>query len=233
VSIYFVPDVFAFDLVQPRCVDIGGMPVLSICDTPYQGIDGFRKRLSDILLASLALVALTPLMLAAAAAVRLTSKGPVLFRQRRYGLNGEEILVYKFRTMSVCEDGGQILQAVKHDHRCTRVGAFLRRTSIDELPQLYNVLQGTMSVVGPRPHAVAHNEQYRKLVSGYMMRHKVRPGITGWAQVNGLRGETDTVEKMRQRVNLDLEYVKNWSLGLDAKIILKTASSLLKDANAY
>jgi putative colanic acid biosysnthesis UDP-glucose lipid carrier transferase len=232
-TIYFVPNVFAFELVQARCVDIGGMPALSICDTPFQGIDGLRKRLSDVVIAVLAMVALSPLLIAIALAVKLTSVGPVLFTQRRYGLNGQEILVYKFRSMIVCEDRTEVTQATRKDPRTTRVGSFLRRTSLDELPQLINVLLGSMSFVGPRPHAVAHNEQYRRLINGYMLRHKVRPGITGLAQVNGLRGETETVEKMFRRVQFDLEYVKNWSLALDMQIILKTALKVFRDGNAY
>jgi len=174
-----------------------------------------------------------PAFLILGLAIKLSSSGPVLFRQRRYGLNGEEILVYKFRSMTVCEDGAVVAQAVERDDRVTPLGAFLRRTSFDELPQILNVLEGTMSFVGPRPHAVAHNEEYRKLISGYMIRHKVRPGITGWAQVNGLRGETRTVDKMQRRVQYDLEYLRNWSLGLDVKIIVKTALLILKDPNAY
>jgi putative colanic acid biosynthesis UDP-glucose lipid carrier transferase len=148
-------------------------------------------------------------------------------------LNGEEILIYKFRSMTVCEDGPVVAQAVERDHRVTPLGNFLRRTSFDELPQIFNVLEGKMSFVGPRPHAVAHNEEYRKLISGYMVRHKVRPGITGWAQVNGFRGETRTVDKMQRRVQYDLEYLKNWSLAFDLKIVLKTALLVLKDKNAY
>jgi putative colanic acid biosynthesis UDP-glucose lipid carrier transferase len=169
-------------------------------------------------------------MLAIAAAVRLESAGPVLFRQRRYGLDGREILVCKFRTMRVCEDGVRFVQARANDPRVTRVGAFLRKTSLDELPQLFNVLEGTMSIVGPRPHAVAHNEQFRRRIAGYMVRHKVRPGITGWAQVNGLRGETETVEKMQQRVAYDLEYLQHWSLALDLWILARTALVVLRDA---
>ncbi|MGD0494349.1 MAG: sugar transferase, partial [Steroidobacteraceae bacterium] len=174
-----------------------------------------------------------PAFLILGLAIKLSSSGPVLFKQRRYGLNGEEILVYKFRSMTVCEDGAVVAQAVERDHRVTPLGGFLRRTSFDELPQILNVLEGTMSFVGPRPHAVAHNEEYRKLISGYMIRHKVRPGITGWAQVNGLRGETPTVEKMQRRVQYDLDYLKSWSLGLDLKILVKTALLILKDRNAY
>jgi putative colanic acid biosysnthesis UDP-glucose lipid carrier transferase len=232
-TVYFVPNIFAFDLVQARCVEIHGMPAFSIYDTPFYGMNAVRKRAFDLAFASLAVLMTWPVMVAAAVAIKLTSRGPILFKQRRYGLNGEEILVYKFRSMRVCEDGPVVTQASKHDSRTTRIGRFLRATSLDELPQLFNVLEGKMSFVGPRPHAIAHNELYRKMISGYMLRHKVRPGITGWAQVNGLRGETATLEKMRLRVQYDLEYLQNWSVWLDLKIVLKTALTVLKDANAY
>jgi putative colanic acid biosynthesis UDP-glucose lipid carrier transferase len=157
----------------------------------------------------------------------------VIFRQRRYGLYGEEIIVYKFRSMRVTEDGAVVRQATARDPRITGIGAFLRRTSLDELPQFINVLQGSMSIVGPRPHAVAHNEQYRKLIKGYMLRHKVKPGITGWAQVNGLRGETETLEKMEARIRYDLDYLRHWSLWLDLWIILRTVKVVLNRQNAY
>jgi len=187
----------------------------------------------DVILGALAVVMLSPLLLGIAWAVRASSPGPVLFRQRRYGLDGREIMVFKFRTMTVCEDGAVINQATKDDTRVTPLGRFLRATSLDELPQLLNVLEGKMSVVGPRPHAVAHNELYRKLISGYMIRHKVRPGITGLAQVNGLRGETQTVEKMRERVRYDLEYLSHWSPWLDVKIIWRTLWVIASGRNAY
>jgi putative colanic acid biosysnthesis UDP-glucose lipid carrier transferase len=233
-SVYFVPDAFAFDLIQGRLVEINGMPALSVCETPLHGLEAVFKRAMDILIAGLCLMILSPLLLAVSAAVKLTSRGPVLFRQRRYGLDGEEIVVYKFRSMQVCEDGAVVAQATKDDPRVTRVGAILRKTSIDELPQLLNVLQGKMSLVGPRPHAVAHNELYRKLINGYMIRHKVRPGITGFAQVNGLRGETETLEKMSERVHYDLEYLRKWSPWLDIKILFKTLLVVLQDQrNAY
>jgi putative colanic acid biosynthesis UDP-glucose lipid carrier transferase len=172
-------------------------------------------------------------MLLVAFAVKLSSAGPVLFKQRRYGLHGEEILVYKFRSMTVWEDGPVVVQAVQQDQRITAIGRILRRTSLDELPQLFNVLQGKMSFVGPRPHAVAHNELYRKLISGYMIRHKVRPGMTGWAQVHGLRGETPAVEQMRLRVEYDLEYLRNWSLSLDLRILFKTLGLVFLHGKAY
>jgi putative colanic acid biosysnthesis UDP-glucose lipid carrier transferase len=232
-SIYFVPDIFAFDLVQARCVEIHGIPMLAICDTPFHGLNAVRKRAMDVVLSSLALLLAWPLMLLIALTVKLTSRGPVLFKQRRYGLHGEEILVYKFRTMTVCEDGSVVVQATPEDQRFTAIGGFLRRTSLDELPQLFNVFQGKMSLVGPRPHAVAHNEMYRKLISGYMIRHKVRPGMTGWAQVHGLRGETKAVEQMRVRAQYDLDYLRNWSLGLDFRILLKTARIVLHGRNAH
>jgi putative colanic acid biosynthesis UDP-glucose lipid carrier transferase len=232
-SIYFVPDIFAFDLVQARCVEINGIPMLSICDTPFHGMDAVQKRVADIVLSSLALLVCWPAMLMAAIAVKFSSPGPVLFKQRRYGLHGEEIIVYKFRSMTVCEDGPVVVQAKRQDVRITAVGQFLRRTSLDELPQLFNVLEGQMSFVGPRPHAVAHNEEYRKLISGYMIRHKVRPGMTGWAQVHGLRGETITVEQMRLRVEYDLDYLRQWSLWLDLKILARTVLIVIRGRNAY
>ena len=229
-----VPDIFLFDLIQARIDHVNGLPVLAVCETPFYGVNGVVKRISDLVLAALILVLISPVLAAIAAAVKLSSPGPVIFRQRRYGLDGREIVVYKFRTMTVTEDGPVVAQATRNDSRVTPLGAILRRTSLDELPQFVNVIQGRMSIVGPRPHAVAHNEMYRKLIKSYMIRHKVRPGITGWAQVNGLRGETDTVEKMRARVAYDLDYLRNWSLALDLKIIWKTIFVVLKvPATAY
>jgi putative colanic acid biosynthesis UDP-glucose lipid carrier transferase len=232
-SVYFVPTTLPFDLIQARVERIGGISVIAVCETPYYGINGVLKRAADIVIAGLILALIWPLMLAIAIGVKKTSPGPVLFKQRRYGLDGKEILVYKFRTMSVCEDGDHIEQARQNDRRVTRFGAFLRKTSLDELPQFINVLEGTMSIVGPRPHAVAHNEEYRRLIEGYMIRHKVKPGITGWAQVNGFRGETETVEKMKKRIEYDLDYLNHWSLSLDLWIIFKTALVVLKDSKAY
>ncbi|MDD5363766.1 MAG: undecaprenyl-phosphate glucose phosphotransferase [Gallionellaceae bacterium] len=232
-STYFVPDMFVTDLIQARMDTVGGMPVVSVCETPFRGWDGFLKRASDIVLSAIILLLLSPLMLAIALAVKLTSPGPVIFKQRRYGLDGDDIQVYKFRSMTVCEDGGAIRQAQKNDARLTRIGGFLRKSSLDELPQFINVLQGRMSIVGPRPHAIAHNEMYRKVINGYMIRHKVKPGITGWAQVNGYRGETETVDKMQKRVEYDLEYLRNWSLRFDLYIIFKTVWVLSGQQNAY
>ena len=232
-SIYFVPDMFFTDLIQGHSGSVFGMPVISVCETPFRGADGILKRLSDLVLATLILILITPLLLVVAIAVKLSSPGPIIFKQRRYGLDGKEIVVYKFRSMTVTEDGSTIKQAEKGDARITPLGAFMRRTSIDELPQFVNVLQGRMSIVGPRPHAVAHNELYRKLIKGYMVRHKVRPGITGWAQVNGYRGETTTLDKMQGRIDYDLDYLRNWSLRLDLHIILKTIRLVLKDEKAH
>ena len=232
-SIYFAPDIFLYDLIQARLDAIGEIPVVAVCETPFWGINGLIKRASDLLLASAIMVLIAPLMIAIAIGVKLTSPGPALFRQRRYGLDGREIIVYKFRTMNVLEDGAAIRQATRDDPRVTPFGAVLRRYSLDELPQFINVLQGRMSVVGPRPHAVAHNELYRKLIKSYMIRHKVRPGITGWAQVNGLRGETDDLEKMKARIEHDLAYLRNWSLRLDLQIVLKTIFVVLKPQNTY
>ncbi|MFC5512241.1 undecaprenyl-phosphate glucose phosphotransferase [Massilia jejuensis] len=232
-SVYFLPDVYVFDLMQARFDTVGGMPVIAIRETPFMGLNSTVKRASDILFGSTILLLLAPLMLSIAVAVKCTSPGPVIFRQRRYGLYGEEIMVYKFRSMRTLDDGAHIVQASKDDQRVTPIGRFLRRTSLDELPQFVNVLQGSMSIVGPRPHAVAHNEQYRKLIKGYMLRHKVKPGITGWAQVNGLRGETATLDKMEARIQFDLDYLRNWSVWLDLWIILKTVRVILTRENAF
>lgn len=232
-SIYFVPDVFIFDLVQARLDNVNGVPVISVFETPLTGINAVHKHVFDIVTAGLILLAISPLLLVIAVLVKATSKGPVIFKQRRYGVNGDEILVYKFRSMRVCEDNQVVTQATRNDTRVTWIGSILRRTSLDELPQFFNVLQGTMSIVGPRPHAVSHNEHYRKLIHGYMWRHKVKPGITGWAQINGYRGETDTIDKMEGRVIYDIAYLKSWSVWLDITIILKTIKLVLKDSKAY
>ena len=233
-SIYFLPDIFLYDLIQARVDTVGGLPVVAVCETPFHGTTGVIKRLSDVLMSIAAIVLTGPLMLAIAAAIKLTMPGPALFKQRRYGLDGEQIVVWKFRTMRVQEDGAVVRQATRDDDRITPLGRFLRRTSLDELPQFFNVLQGRMSVVGPRPHAVAHNEMYRKLIKGYMIRHKVKPGITGWAQVNGARGETDTVEKMQRRIEFDLEYLRYWNLRWDLYIVWRTVVQALRgDRNAY
>jgi putative colanic acid biosysnthesis UDP-glucose lipid carrier transferase len=232
-SIYYVPDIFVFDLIQARSGEIHGIPVVAMCETPFYGYRGVAKRLTDIGFSALILLLLLPLLVVIAVMVKTTSPGPIIFKQRRYGLDGREIAVYKFRTMQVTEDGAKIRQATKIDGRITRVGGVLRRSSMDELPQLINVLQGRMSLVGPRPHAVAHNEEYRKLIKGYMVRHKVLPGITGLAQVNGCRGETSKLEEMEARVNYDLDYLRHWSPMLDIKIILLTIVKVFRDDKAY
>jgi putative colanic acid biosynthesis UDP-glucose lipid carrier transferase len=226
-SVYLVPDFFVFDLLRGGWSALGDLPVVSIFETPFYGVDGWVKRLEDIVLGSLFLLVGSPLMIGIAIAIKLNSKGPVFFKQRRYGLNGEVIEVYKFRTMTVLEDGAKVTQAKKDDDRITKVGRILRRTSLDEVPQLIHVVTGTMSLVGPRPHAVAHNELYRKKISGYMLRHKVKPGLTGWAQVNGWRGETDELWKMEKRIEHDLEYIRRWGLWFDLKIIFLTVWGVL------
>ncbi|HEY8876995.1 MAG TPA: undecaprenyl-phosphate glucose phosphotransferase [Roseateles sp.] len=232
-SLFYVPDVFGISIIQGRLQDISGVPVVGICETPFTGTNQLVKRISDIVLATLILILISPILLAIAIGVKLSSPGPIIFKQRRNGVNGEEIIVYKFRSMRTLDNGAVVKQATKGDPRITPFGAFIRRTSLDELPQFINVLQGRMSIVGPRPHAVAHNEEYRKLIKAYMVRHKVKPGITGWAQVNGLRGETDTIDKMAARVEYDLEYLRNWSLALDLQIILRTVRLVVFDRHAY
>ena len=232
-SLFFVPDVFGISIIQGRLQDMNGVPVVGICETPFTGTNDLAKRISDVVLGTIILILISPLLLAVAIGVKLSSPGPVIFRQRRNGLDGDEIVVYKFRSMTSQDNGAVVQQATKHDPRITPFGAFIRRTSLDELPQFFNVLQGSMSIVGPRPHAVAHNEQYRRLIKAYMVRHKVKPGITGWAQVNGHRGETETIEKMQARVEYDLEYLRNWSLGLDLQIIVRTIRLVFFDRHAF
>jgi putative colanic acid biosynthesis UDP-glucose lipid carrier transferase len=232
-TVYVIPDLFVFDLIHARWSSIGETPVVSVFESPFYGMDGWLKRAEDLILGGIILSLVAIPMLLIAIGVKLSSAGPVLFKQRRYGLNGEVIEVLKFRTMHVCEDDGHVTQAKNGDPRVTRLGAFLRSVSLDELPQFFNVLQGNMSIVGPRPHAVAHNEQYRLLIHGYMLRHKVKPGITGWAQVNGWRGETDTLEKMQKRIEFDLAYMRNWSLWLDIKIIFRTTFTGFFGKNVY
>jgi putative colanic acid biosynthesis UDP-glucose lipid carrier transferase len=232
-SVYLAYDFGGFDVLRAQWGQVGNVPVMSVVENPFHGVEGFAKRVEDLLIGGLIMIMIAIPMLAIALAVKLTSRGPVFFRQRRYGLNGEEIRVLKFRSMTVMEDGAEVKQAVKNDVRVTKVGAILRRTSLDELPQFIQVLTGEMSIVGPRPHAIAHNEQYRALIQGYMLRHKVKPGITGWAQVNGWRGETDTLDKMQKRVEYDLAYIRDWALWMDLKIILMTVLGAFRGKNAY
>lgn len=232
-SVYIVPDFFVFQMLHARWNQINGLPVVSVFETPISGIDGVWKRGFDLAVAMVLLTILALPMAVVALLVKWSSPGPVFFRQKRYGLMGEEIRVWKFRTMRCCEDGDNVCQATKDDDRITPIGRFLRKTSLDELPQLFNVLAGSMSLVGPRPHASAHNEQYRLLINGYMLRHKVKPGITGLAQVNGWRGETETLEKMERRIEFDHRYIRDWSLWMDIKILFKTVLVVWRQENAY
>ncbi len=232
-SVYIVPDFFVFQMLHSRWSDIGGLPAVSVFENPLYGVDGVVKRLFDLAVGGFILAGVSIPMILIALAIKLTSRGPVFFQQLRYGLDGKEILVWKFRSMRVLENGKKVTQATQGDPRITRLGAILRKTSLDELPQLFNVLEGTMSLVGPRPHATAHNEQYRALIEGYMLRHKIKPGITGLAQVRGFRGETDTLEKMQKRVECDHEYIREWSIWMDVKILFRTIFVVLKRENAY
>ncbi|WP_417337234.1 undecaprenyl-phosphate glucose phosphotransferase [Halobacteriovorax marinus] len=234
ISIKFIPDIFGFRLLNQKISEVAGIPVVQINGTPIQGVNRVIKEVEDKLIAALILVLISPLLIIISIAIKLDSKGPVLFKQIRNGWDGKKIKVYKFRSMSAQDSGlNKLAQATKNDSRVTRVGAFIRRTSLDELPQFLNVLQGRMSIVGPRPHVVSQNEEYKDQVDYYMQRHRVKPGITGWAQVNGFRGETDTLEKMSKRVEYDLYYIENWSLGLDLKIILLTIFKGFMNENAY
>tara|TARA_R100001143_G_C3357783_1_gene133613 strand:+ start:1804 stop:3213 length:1410 start_codon:yes stop_codon:yes gene_type:complete len=233
VPVHMVPDLFTFNLLRSRTSNLGNIPIVSVYESPLDNTGVLLKRTFDLLVGSIIMLVIAIPMALIALGIKLTSPGPVLFKQHRYGLRGEKIEVWKFRSMTVTENGNRVRQASKNDARITRFGAFLRRTSLDELPQFINVLQGSMSIVGPRPHAIAHNEQYRKSIDGYMLRHLMKPGITGWAQVNGWRGETDTEEKMQKRIDYDLEYMRNWSLALDIKIILLTLFKGFINKNAY
>ena len=233
VSVYLVADLLYYSLLHAQWSQIGNVPVVSLHDSPFVGMVGWVKRAEDLALGGLiTVVALIP-MLCIAIAIKLKTPGPILFRQRRYGLCGRQIRILKFRTMTVCEDGPDVVQVAKDDSRVTALGRFLRRTSLDEFPQFFQVLTGELSLVGPRPHAVAHNEKYRAIIHGYMLRHIVKPGITGWAQVNGWRGETAEIQKMEERVRHDMEYIRNWTLLLDLKILFLTVFGRKKRRNAY
>jgi putative colanic acid biosynthesis UDP-glucose lipid carrier transferase len=232
VDIIWAPDIFALNLLNPCVREIAGVPLISLSESPLSsGGRAFLKSVMDVFIASAVLLVAAPLMLAVAIAIKATSRGPVFFRQQRHGWDGSVFEVWKFRSMYLHDDE-RVNQATRDDPRITPVGRFIRRTSIDELPQLFNVLNGTMSLVGPRPHAIAHNLEYGAQITAYMARHRVKPGITGWAQIHGYRGETDTLEKMHQRVRLDLEYINNWSLRLDLWILIRTPFALLSE-NAY
>ncbi|MDR8545306.1 undecaprenyl-phosphate glucose phosphotransferase, partial [Klebsiella pneumoniae] len=232
-SVLLVPDLFTFNILQSRTEEINGVPVVPLFDTPLNGINMVFKRMEDIIVSSIILLLISPILIIISCIVKFTSPGPVFFRQIRYGMDGKPIRVWKFRSMTVMENDSKVVQATKNDVRVTKVGKFLRSTSLDELPQFFNVLFGQMSVVGPRPHAVAHNEQYRSLIQGYMLRHKVKPGITGLAQINGWRGETDTLEKMEKRIEYDLLYIRGWSIWLDLKIIFLTVFKGFINKSAY
>lgn len=233
VDVHLIPDFFIHNLLHARIGQVGDLQTVSVYDTPMRGGWSLLKRLEDLLLSSIILTVIAIPMLLIAIGVKLSSRGPVIFAQDRYGLDGRKIKVWKFRTMRVTENGNKVVQASKNDSRITPFGAFLRRTSLDELPQFFNVLQGSMSIVGPRPHAVSHNEEYRKQIEFYMLRHKMKPGITGWAQINGWRGETDTLDKMKMRIQYDLEYIRHWSLWMDCKIIMATFTKGFVGKNAY
>ncbi len=233
VDIHFIPNFFLSNLIHARLDHIGDIDTLSLFESPYLGGQQLIKRTEDFVLGLIILLLISPLLLLISIAIKLTSKGPVLFKQDRYGLAGHKIKVWKFRSMKVIENGDIVTQATKNDTRITPLGRFLRRTSLDELPQFFNVITGSMSIVGPRPHAVAHNEEYRKKIEFYMIRHKVKPGITGWAQINGWRGETDTLLKMEKRIEFDLQYLKYWSLWFDIKIIFLTIFKGFSSKNAY
>jgi putative colanic acid biosynthesis UDP-glucose lipid carrier transferase len=231
---FLVPDISESSLGSPRPCDVAGLPAVALNGSPcHDDTSQVLKWIEDKVFAALIILMISPILATIAVAIKLDSRGPVIFRQKRHGFNGELFTVFKFRTMSVQEDGCDVKQACKNDPRVTKVGAFLRRTSLDELPQFFNVLTGGMSIVGPRPHAISHTEMYRKQINTYMHRLRVKPGITGWAQINGYRGETQTVDKMRKRIEHDLYYIRNWSLLLDLKIIIKTAFTGFSGGNAY
>ncbi len=233
VDTYIVPDLYTYNISISKVKAVNGVQTFSVFGSPFDGIGAAIKRIEDIIIGSIITLMISPVLLAVAVGVKMSSPGPVLFKQDRYGLGGRKIKVWKFRSMKVMENSEVVTQATKNDPRVTKFGAFIRRTSLDELPQFINVLQGSMSIVGPRPHAVAHNEQYRKIVDNYMIRHKIKPGITGWAQINGYRGETETVDKMEKRIQYDIQYMQDWTLWLDVKIIFLTIFKGFVSETAY
>jgi Undecaprenyl-phosphate glucose phosphotransferase len=234
VNIRFIPDVSDMTLFDSSMIDLIGVPAINLMASPLPLHAKLKKELFDRCFAAVALLALSPLLIAIAIAVKLSSPGPVLFTQYRKGADGRAFRIYKFRSMRVHrEEPGVVRQATRNDARITRVGAFLRRTSLDELPQFFNVLLGDMSVVGPRPHAIEHDELYRKIVDGYIHRYRIKPGITGWAQVNGYRGSTSKIEKMEARVKFDLFYIHNWSFWFDMRIVMMTIFKGFVGHNAY
>jgi putative colanic acid biosynthesis UDP-glucose lipid carrier transferase len=232
IVVKFIPDIFNFRLLNHSITEIASIPIIEINGAPMSATSRAVKRLEDIILSLMIIIIISPILLLVALVIKLTSTGPILYKQERHGWNGKTIKVYKFRSMFYFENS-QFKQATKHDSRITPLGKFLRKTSIDEFPQFLNVLQGRMSIVGPRPHAVSMNDEYKDKVSNYMQRHKVKPGITGWAQINGFRGETDTIEKMEKRIEFDLFYIQNWSIWLDLKIVFLTVFKGFIGKNAY
>ena len=230
-DVIWVPDIFSLNLLHPRVREVAGMPLLSLSESPItSGPQAFFKNIFDRALSTVLLILLSPLLLLITVLIKLTSKGPALFKQRRHGWDGQVIKIYKFRSMYLHdEEEGMLKQATAGDARVTAIGRFLRRSSMDELPQLFNVLQGKMSLVGPRPHAVQHNDYYAEKIHAYMARHRIKPGLTGLAQINGCRGETLTVEDMQRRVEFDLNYINNWSLKMDMAILLRTPLALLSN----
>lgn len=234
VNVRFVPDMRSVALFDSGMIDLIGMPAINLVASPVPARALVKKEVFDRLFAACALLALAPLLVAIAIAIKFSSRGPVFFTQKRKGADGRIFKIYKFRSMRPhAVETGVLKQATRGDPRITRVGAFLRRTSLDELPQFFNVLRGDMSVVGPRPHAIEHDELYQKVVNGYIHRYRIKPGITGWAQINGFRGETDQIEKMQGRVEHDLYYLRNWSFGLDMRIVAATIAKGLIHSNAY
>lgn len=234
VNIKLIPDIFGFSILNHSMTEIAGLPAVNLSDTPMGGANRVVKELEDRILALVIIMIISPVALIISAAIMFTSSGPILFKQKRHGWDGRVINIYKFRTMDLhTESQDSLTQASKNDSRVTKLGKFLRKTSLDELPQFYNVLQGRMSIVGPRPHAIQHNELYKEKVDRYMLRHMVKPGITGWAQVNGYRGETDTIDKMKKRIEYDLYYIENWSIWFDLKIITLTMFKGFVNKNAY
>lgn len=233
ITVHWIPDIFSLRLVNHSVREIAGIPVITLSETPLTGTRLLIKSLEDFVLSALILILVSPILLAVAIAIKLDSPGPVFFRQQRMGWNGKIFRIWKFRSMQVHQsENGVVVQAQKNDPRVTRVGAFIRRTSLDELPQVFNVLMGEMSLVGPRPHAIQHDEEYSRRITDYFARHNIKPGITGLAQVRGYRGETRDIEQMIQRVESDIEYINNWSLALDLSILLRTAA-VFTGKNAY
>lgn len=233
-TVRLIPDLFGYELLNQKTSELAGIPIITLRGSRITGHARLVKAVEDRVLSALILALISPLLVLLAIGVKLSSKGPILFKQKRHGLGGRQVEVWKFRSMRLHDEArGVVTQATRHDPRITRFGNFMRRTSLDELPQFINVLRGDMSIVGPRPHAVEHDYHYRQLVPDYALRNHVKPGITGWAQVNGLRGETETVDKMARRIEYDMAYIQTWSVQLDVRIIVKTALIGFLGKNAY